>query len=231
MGATTANPTLLQQLFGGLPKLVMFDLDGTLVDSVPGIAAAVDKMLIEFEVSPAGEDKVRSWVGNGQKLLVERALADAGIDVATNLDKGIEGFRKHYAHTSEQGLSLFPGVLEFLEFLKTNNVRMAVVTNKPIDFVPAILKSQQLEDFFEMSLGGECLAEKKPKPLPLLHTMEFFQVEAKDALMVGDSNNDLLAAEAALVKSLALTYGYNRGEDLSVYPHIWIGDNLSELCQ
>lgn len=224
------HQSALSTLFGGVPELVMFDLDGTLVDSVPGLAAAVDGMLIDFGCQPAGVDVVRGWVGGGQWLLVQQALAFANLDEDEYLTRGIQGFRKHYAQCSDQGLTLFPGVAEFLAFLHQNQVPMAVVTNKPIDFVPKILASLAIDHYFPQVLGGECLPEKKPSPMPLLHMMERFSAEASRSLMVGDSSNDLLSAEAAGIQCLAVTYGYSRGVDLTQLPSLWLGDDLGKLC-
>ncbi len=228
--STDISQTALVESFGDIPKLVMFDLDGTLVDSVPGLAAAVDGMLIDLGCKPAGVDLVRRWVGGGQWLLVQQALEFAGLPEADYLDAGVKGFRKHYAQCSDQGLTLFPGVKAFLEFLHQNRIAMAVVTNKPIDFVPKILESLGIDHYFPETLGGECLPEKKPSALPLEHMMARFSVTAEQSLMVGDSSNDLLAAQAAKVKSLAVTYGYSRGVDISQFPSIWLGDDLSQLC-
>ncbi|WP_317930376.1 phosphoglycolate phosphatase [Halioxenophilus sp. WMMB6] len=218
----------LQVLLGGLPQLVMYDLDGTLVDSVPGIALAVDRLLTELGVAPAGEARVRTWVGGGQRLLVEQALDYANLGQAL-FDRALAGFRRHYADTAECDLRLFDGVRALLDFMAERGVAQAVVTNKPIEFVPAMLQSLGVDHYFSRLLGGECLAQRKPHPLPLTTLLAEYGVAPEQALMVGDSSNDLLAAKGAGVPCLAVSYGYARGEDLSQFGPLWLGDNLAEL--
>ena len=228
MSLDSSNASQLEQLLGGLPKLVMYDLDGTLVDSVPGIALAIDRALQELGASPAGVALVRTWVGGGQRLLVQQALDYAGL-APSELPSAIKIFRKHYASTADHELALFDGVGETLAFFAERNIPQVIVTNKPIEFVPAMLDGLGIAHYFADQLGGECLARRKPDPLPLDTMLERFDVSAKDALMVGDSNNDLLAANAAGVPCLAVTYGYARGDDLSQYRPVWLGDNLGRL--
>ncbi|BFM05720.1 HAD family hydrolase [Halioxenophilus aromaticivorans] len=228
MSSQSPSSTVLAQLLGGLPELVMYDLDGTLVDSVPGIALAVDRALEELGASPAGEALVRTWVGGGQRLLVQQAINFAGMAPA-QLDSAIKAFRKHYAHTADHNLALFPGVAETLAFFADHGVSQVVVTNKPIEFVPAMLEGLGIAHYFADQLGGECLATRKPDPLMLNTMLQRFSVRPDNAVMVGDSSNDLLAANAAEVPCLAVSYGYARGDDLSQYNPVWLGDNLAQL--
>ncbi len=212
----------LKALFenGALPLLVMFDLDGTLVDSVPDLADAIDRMLADLGRNPVGEAQVRTWVGNGQWALVERALAATApqetLDEVT-LNSAVARFRHHYAACCSDKTRLFDGVRALLEYLHQAEVTMVVVTNKPKEFVPAILQRLNIAEYFSSVLGGECLTEKKPHPLPLLHCLSAYGVEPAQALMVGDSANDMLAAARAGVPSIAVSYGYAHGEDLSGY--------------
>ena len=219
----------LTEVVGGQVKLAMFDLDGTLVDSVPGIAAAVDRMLADLGSTPVGEEQVRQWVGSGQWALAERALAHANLDVDRLGEQALSRFRLHYASTAKQGLSVYPGVIEFLHYLQQRGVQLAVVTNKPKEYVPDILAVTDLARFFSETIGGECLPVRKPDPLPLLTIMSRFRVASHQAIMVGDSSNDLLAARAARVPALAVTYGYSHNQDLRCYHPQWLGANLAEL--
>jgi len=223
-----AQTTQLEHLLGGLPELVMYDLDGTLVDSVPGIAEAVDRMLVELGCSPAGETLVRAWVGGGQRLLVQQAVNHAGVD-AQQIEPAIKRFRHHYRDTADHNLVLFPGVKAALEFFAKHKINQTIITNKPIEFVPAMLATLGVAHFFQDQLGGECLAQRKPHPLPLQTMMARFGVQPQASLMVGDSSNDLAAANAAGVPALAVTYGYSRGVDLSQFDPLWLGNNLALL--
>lgn len=220
--------TPLQDLLGGLPKLVMYDLDGTLVDSVPGLARAVDFALQALGAEAAGEALVRTWVGGGQRLLIQQALAYAGLDAART-DEALACFRKHYAQCADYQLRLFPGVAETLAFFAELKIAQVIVTNKPIEFVPAMLEKLAITHYFADQLGGECLAQRKPNPLPLNTMLQRFSVDPSESLMVGDSSNDLLAAQKAGVPCLAVTYGYARGQDLRQFSPLWLGADLSQL--
>lgn len=244
MKTTSALPALSQSLraaFGGdLPKLVMFDLDGTLVDSVPDLAAAVDAMLLELGRLPCGVSAVRHWVGNGAQVLVQRALAGA-VDVPLLSQQGAEEallqaqahalFLTHYQQLSGQLACLYPGVRECLAYLQAQGVAVAVVTNKPIEFVPHLLEDLHIAEFIQMSLGGDCCAEKKPHPEPLRRVLEAMSWAPQQALMVGDSRNDIEAARAAGVTSLAVTYGYNHGRPVREEAPDFICDSLLALIE
>jgi len=220
-----------------VPALAMFDLDGTLVDSVPDLAAAVDWMLRQLGREAAGEVRVRHWVGNGAAMLVRRALAGCfdGDTVAALTDADIAEplalFLAAYGDHSLQRSCLYPGVNSCLQGLQRRGVKMAVVTNKPEQFVAPILQSLGIADYFELILGGDSLPQKKPHPLPLWHCLEHFGVEAERALMVGDSSNDILAAQAARVAVAAVTYGYNQGKSVTDYSPDWVVDSLEELVR
>lgn len=224
----------LRSLFDGqLPKLVMFDLDGTLVDSVPDLAYGVDRMLEQLGRPPAGVEKVRNWVGNGALVLVRRALADSTEHEAVadvDADAALPLFMEAYAEA--KGMTTrYPGVLECLQELQAAGVRMGLVTNKPERFIPELLQEQQMDGFFEWVIGGDTLPKRKPEPDGLLSVMQQAGFSAEQSLFVGDSRNDILAARAAGVSCAALTYGYNYGEDVASYQPALVIDNLQELVQ
>ncbi len=224
----------LRSLFDGqLPKLVMFDLDGTLVDSVPDLAYGVDRMLEQLGRPPAGVEKVRNWVGNGALVLVRRALADSTEHESvadSDAEAALPLFMDAYAEA--EGLTTrYPGVLECLQELQAAGVRMGLVTNKPERFIPELLQEQQMDGFFEWVIGGDTLPKRKPEPDGLLSVMQQAGFSAEQSLFVGDSRNDILAARAAGVSCAALTYGYNYGEDVASYQPALVIDNLQELVQ
>lgn len=223
---------LLRSLHEGrLPELVMFDLDGTLVDSVPDLAVAVDAMLQQLGRAPAGVEKVRNWVGNGALVLVQRALAGqmdpAGVDEAA-AEAALPLFMAAYADANGHTVR-YPGVLECLQALQGAGVRLALITNKPERFIPELLREQQLDGFFSWIVGGDTLPRRKPEPDGLQWVMAQAGVSADECLFVGDSRNDILAAQAACVSCVALTYGYNHGEDISLYRPDRVIDDLREL--
>jgi phosphoglycolate phosphatase len=222
----------LDQLFPGrLPRLVMFDLDGTLVDSVPDLSAAVDKMLMLLGREPAGIEHVREWIGNGAPVLVRRALAGkldhAGVD-DEQADHALALFMKAYAESHTHTL-VYPGVPATLDWLKAQGVRMAVVTNKPEQFVAPLLQEKGLGGYFDWLIGGDTLPQKKPDPAALLHVMALAGVERDDALFIGDSRNDIGAARAAGVHCVGLTYGYNHGRPIEEENPDLVLDDLRQL--
>ncbi|MFF7709870.1 phosphoglycolate phosphatase [Pseudomonas sp. NPDC007930] len=208
----------LQQLFPGpLPRLVMFDLDGTLVDSVPDLAAAIDSMLAQLGRPAAGIEQVRVWIGNGARVLVRRALA-GGIEHASVDDTEAEAAQALFMHAygqSHGNTVVYPGVRETLRWLKEQGVEMALITNKPEQFVAPLLDELKLGRYFRWIIGGDTLPQQKPDPAALLHVMKMAGVSAGQALFVGDSRNDILAAKAAEVASVGLSYGYNHGRPIS----------------
>ena len=223
--------TLLGVLNGQLPKLVMFDLDGTLIDSVPDLAVATDKMLLQLGRAPAGMEKVRNWVGNGAPVLVRRALADDIDHQAITAEQEAEAlaiFMQVYG-SGDSLTTLYPGALDTLKSLHVLGVKLALVTNKPEKFLPRLLADTAMAEFFQWIVGGDTLPEKKPDPAGLLWVMQQAQVTAEQCLFVGDSRNDVLAAHAAGVACIAVTYGYNYGQPISAENPALVVDDLREL--
>ncbi|MFG0920300.1 phosphoglycolate phosphatase [Pseudomonas fulva] len=221
-----------EQLFpGALPRLVMFDLDGTLVDSVPDLAAAVDRMLLELGRPAAGLDAVRHWVGNGAQVLVRRALADdidhAGVNDAL-AEQALALFMDAYAESHDLTV-VYPGVQDTLRWLRKRGVEMALITNKPERFVGPLLDQMKLGSYFRWIIGGDTLAQKKPDPAALLFVMQMAGVTPQQALFVGDSRSDVLAAKAAGVQCVGLTYGYNHGRPIEEESPSLVIDDLRAL--
>lgn len=203
-------------------KLIIFDLDGTLIDSVPDLAYSVNHTLKTINRDTFSEDVIRKWVGNGAQTLVKRALSgDVNIDESKydneTYEKAINIFLEFYAQNLAIHTKLYDGVKQTLQSLKQKGYRCAIVTNKPFDFVAPILESLGIDDIFEEILGGDSLEVKKPDPKPLLFMCEKLGVDIKSTVMVGDSKNDIIAANNANIESIALTYGYNYNEDISIY--------------
>lgn len=199
-------------------KVILFDLDGTLIDSVPDIAVAVNAMLNSLDYPTYSEDTMRSWVGNGAGMLVKRALSgstevDGGIN-DTLFTKAYDKFLEYYAQNSCKATSLYPTVKETLVSLKDGGYRLAIVTNKPYAFIEPIIGGLALNDLFDLYLGGDSLPRKKPDPMLLEHACKILDVKIEQAVMVGDSKNDILAARSAGMESIGVTYGYNYGEDI-----------------
>ncbi|WP_372986118.1 phosphoglycolate phosphatase [Marinobacter sp.] len=217
------------------PGVALFDLDGTLVDSAPDLAAAVDQMLEHLGRTPAGIDKVRDWVGNGAAVLVRRALAGkTDWEPAQPKDDALFKdalaiFFHHYGRINGQHSRVYPGVEACLAHLKNSGCRLAVVTNKPEQFVAPLLKQLDLDHWFDLSIGGDTLPVKKPDPGPLLHAMEQLGGTRGTTVMVGDSAADVNAAIAAGIPCVAVRYGYNFGGSVETLGADAIVDSLAEL--
>lgn len=211
--------------------LAVFDLDGTLVDSVPDLAAAVDAALQEVALPVAGEAKVRDWVGNGSRVLIERALADAlgeepgeAFAAATH-----EHFLRWYASHPCQHTRLYPGALEAIKGFWARGIPQYIVTNKPEAFVCPILETLGINGYFEGWLGGDSLSRRKPDPAPLLHVSQRFGVEPAQAVMIGDSRHDIAAGRAAGFRTVAVPYGYNHGEPVAASQPDLLVESLAQL--
>jgi len=198
------------------PKMVLIDVDGTLVDSVPDLAWCVDEMMRQLELPERGESSVRHWVGNGVPRLVERALTNDLDDMPDKAlyDKAYPLFLDLYADNTSKRSMLYDGVKEGLEYLQSAGYRLGCVTNKASQFTAPLLKTLGLYDLFEIVISGDTLPKKKPDPLPLLHAAEKLGVTPAESLMLGDSMSDVKAARAAGFRIVCMTYGYNHGEDI-----------------
>lgn len=217
----------------GNKKLILFDLDGTLVDSVPDLALALNAMLKSLGRESFSVETIRSWVGNGAQTLVKRGLSGSS-EIDENLDealfeKALAIFLKSYATFLCVETVTYPHVVSTLQSLKTQGFRLALVTNKPFDFIQPLLEGLGMKDMFELCLGGDSLKKKKPDPEPLLYICENLGVSVEDSVIVGDSKNDILAAHSAKMQSIAVTYGYNYGEDISVHSPDYVVDDFAEI--
>ena len=200
-------------------QLLIFDFDGTLIDSVPDLADATNAMLTTLGKDTYPIEMIRNWIGNGSRLLVERALVGK-VEVAEDeltveeADHAEQLFFEAYKNLSGSKTVAYPDVDSGLKKLKTAGFTLALVTNKPIRFVPKILQSFGWQDLFSEVMGGDSLPVKKPDPAPLLHVCETLNISVEQAVMIGDSRNDMLAGQNANMDTLGLSYGYNYGQDI-----------------
>jgi phosphoglycolate phosphatase len=214
------------------PELILIDVDGTLVDSVPDLAYCIDEMMKQLDMPVRGIDAVREWVGNGVETLTKRALVNAlsGEPDAGLFAKAMPIFNALYAVNNSQRSNLYPGVLETLEAFKADpDYRVGCVTNKAARFTIPILEDLGIKDFFEIIVCGDTLEKKKPDPLPLLHVAEKLGIKPENALMLGDSMSDVKAARAAGFKIVCMSYGYNHGEDIRDYNPDAVIDTMTEF--
>jgi phosphoglycolate phosphatase len=192
-------------------RSVTLDLDGTLVDTVPDLAAAANAMLHELGRLEYPIDTIAAFIGRGIPKLVERCLPDLG---AESMAQAQAIFRRHYAIENGRRSQLFPGVLDGLQAFRDAGLPMAVITNKAAAFTEPLLIATQLASWFEFSVSGDSLPEKKPHPMQLLHACERFGTAPAENLHIGDSRHDAAAARAAGCPVFLVPYGYNEGEDV-----------------
>jgi len=213
------------------PKMILIDVDGTLVDSVPDLAYCVDEMMKALGREPHGEAKVRDWVGNGVERLTRRALIGQldGEPSDEDFAKGYPIFLELYKDNTSKRSCLYPGVREGLDYMKSQGYLLGCVTNKDAQFTIPLLKGLGIYDEFGIVVSGDTLPVKKPDPQPLLHAAAHFGVGAEDSLMLGDSKSDVTAARNAGFQIVCMSYGYNHGEDIRNYDPDAVIDSMEEL--
>ena len=191
------------------PTTVVFDLDGTLIDSAPDLAGALNAVLGEQGLPPLSLDSVRAMVGEGVVKMLERGLAAAGMTMDDGLSNNLrDRFLDHYRDRMTQRTRPFPGVVEALESLRDAGTALAVCTNKRMDFTVPILETLDLARFFGAVIGGDSLAVAKPDPAPLRAAIERAGGSPGGAVMVGDSDIDVATARAVGVPVIAVSFGY-----------------------
>ena len=197
-------------------KAVTIDLDGTLADTIPDLAAAANMMLRELARPELDVERVRAFVGKGIPKLVERALSRSleGGAPADLMDRALPIYERCYAEVNGRHTTVYPGVSEGLERLRAMQLPLACVTNKARRFTQALLDQLHLARYFEIIVAGDTLPQRKPDPTPLLHACRGFGIAPAEMLMIGDSVNDAQAARSAGCPVFCVTYGYNEGGDV-----------------
>ena len=193
---------------------LIFDLDGTLLNSAPDVHWAVNQTLKELELPERSLEEVESWMGNGIAVLLARAISgklDGDADTMT-MTQGLGVIKEIYADHCHDKSVLYAGCIELLESLRKADKKLALVTNKPILHTTKIIRHFDIKKYFQVVLGGDSLPAKKPDPLPLLKAREMMDVA--NCLVVGDSVNDQQAALAAEMPFVGMSYGYNHGMPL-----------------
>ncbi len=204
---------------------VVFDLDGTLIDSAPDLHAACSKMLMHEGAPAPSLEKVVSYIGNGVPKLVERAMRDNGI-AADQHARLVKSYMAYYDADPATLTTVYPGLVPLLEKLRKKEYRLAICTNKPEAPAREILRLLKLEHFFDVVVGGDTLPRKKPDPAPLRHALELLGVES--CLYVGDSEVDAETARRANLPMALFTKGY-RKVPVDELPHQFAFDHFGAL--
>jgi phosphoglycolate phosphatase len=219
------------------PLAVLIDLDGTLMDTAPDLAAAANRMRADFGLHELPVARIAAFVGKGADMLVHRALTDDLEGRASDADfmRGRAAFFRHYRAVNGEATVVFDRVPQALALLRAAGLRLACVTNKPREFTVPLLARLQLDMAFEAVVAGDDVQEKKPHPALLLEACRRLGVASVQALMIGDSVNDALAAQAAGMAVVVVRTGYNEGasvESLQGQPGVAaIVDSLHEAAQ
>ena len=192
---------------------VTIDLDGTLADTIPDLAAGANAMLAELGRPALPVERIRTFVGKGIPKLVERTLTEAFGDAGL-MERALPIFERHYAAANGRHSTLYPGVTEGLRALIDMKVPLACVTNKSGRFTAPLLEQLDLARYFEQVVAGDTLPQKKPDPAQIIHASRGFGVAPEAMLVIGDSVNDAEAARAAGCPVFCVTYGYNEGRDV-----------------
>jgi phosphoglycolate phosphatase len=211
--------------------MILIDVDGTLVDSVPDLAYCVDELMKALGRPLHGEPKVRNWVGNGVERLVRRALIGQldGEPPDEDYARAYPIFLELYSENTSKRSRLYPGIREGLDWLKSQGYLLGCVTNKAAQFTLPLLEDLGVRGDFGVVISGDTLPVKKPDPAPLLHAAKHFGVAAAESLMVGDSISDVKAARAAGFQIVCMSYGYNHGVDIRTAEPDAVIDSLVEL--
>jgi phosphoglycolate phosphatase len=189
---------------------VLLDLDGTLIDSARDLMEAMNATLAEQGLRNVDLDETRAMIGDGARVLLERALGRTGGDAGQAADL-LPRFLEIYEAQASRHTRPYRGVVETLELLKAAGLRLAVVTNKPEAATRSILADLALDRFMEAVVGGDTLPQRKPHPAPLLEALTRLGVTPERAVMVGDNHHDVEAGHAAGLPVVAVAYGYAHG--------------------
>lgn len=202
-------------------RLVMFDLDGTLVATAGEIQDAVNDTLQQFGLAPVNERQVRDWIGHGTRTLLAQAIAFASgsppplVQASDSFEALAAEFARHYGRRCGTRSRLYPHVREVLGELRRCGVKLAVVTNKEQAFTQLVLQRHGLAPLLDAVLSGDTAPAKKPDPAGLRACMAAFAAGPAECLLVGDSSIDVAAARAAGVPVWTVTYGYNMGQPIA----------------
>lgn len=201
-------------------KLLIFDLDGTLTDSLQDLTHAANFSRAQFGLPEISSEKVRQYIGDGRRALMDRALNHPN---EADLTKGVQLFNQHYDLHFLDNTRLYDGARKVLDVF--SGTLKTVLTNKPEVYAEKILNRLDLNKYFEMLIGGRDDMALKPAPDGILAMLDRFKIAPEDAVMIGDSETDVLAGKAAGVATCAVSYGFRSGETLQALGPDWLIDH------
>lgn len=214
-------------------RAAIIDLDGTMLDTMPDFELALNGMRAELGLAPISQETIEPMVGKGSEKLIRDVLSlDLPPErVAALYDQAMASYQRHYLAINGERSALYGGVVEGLQALRAQGLRLACVTNKPIAFATPLLAQKALAPYFELVYGGDSLPKKKPDPLPLLQVCRDFDLAPQQVVAIGDSSNDAQAARAAGCFVLTVPYGYNHGRPVHEIDSDGIVDTLFDAAK
>lgn len=211
-----------------MKPLLVFDLDGTLIDSRQDLANSVNATRAHMGMPPITNATVYSYVGNGVPVLLKKALGEGVSEEQLQLAQ--EYFLSYYREHMLDYTTLYPGTVEALAQLSEAGMRMAVLTNKPVRFSQAIVEGLGIAPFFLRVYGGNSFEQKKPHPMGIEKLMSECGAERENTVMIGDSSVDVQTARNASVRAWGVSYGF-QPESLVAHPPDWLGHSMAEVAQ
>jgi len=181
----------------------IFDLDGTLIDSLEDIANAANKTLKDLGFEEKSKEEIRKHIGSGARELFKGILPSE-----SHLEKAVEIFKSYYAQEPVKHTKLFDGALEVLKLLKSKNKKMVIVSNKPLELSNIILKALNIKHHFECIVGPETYNERKPSPIPIIKTLDKLNIAPEKSIVIGDTYVDIESAKKSNCKSALASWGY-----------------------
>lgn len=214
-------------------QAVIIDLDGTMLDTAPDFLVAINGMRAEFALAALTIDTIKNFVGKGSENLIQRVLAVdfTEAQVEQHFDAALATYQRHYLAINGNYSSLYPDVIEGLQAMRAEGLRLACVTNKPLNFTLPLMAKKGLDSYFEIVYGGDSFTRKKPDPMAMLQVCSDFNLTPKQVLAIGDSSNDAQAARAAGCPVLHVPYGYNHGEAIQNVDTDGIVETLLEAAR
>jgi phosphoglycolate phosphatase len=215
-------------------RAVIVDLDGTMVDTLGDFDVALNRTLGDLDRPTVTRADIERMVGKGSAHLIRSALLHGGLsadEAAARQADAWDRYQMHYRDINGAHSAVYAGVVDGLTALRERGLPLACLTNKPLGFARPLLQAKGLEAFFVHVFGGDSFERTKPDPLPLLKTCEALGTKPAHTLMVGDSQNDGMAARAAGCPVVLVTYGYNHGDPIEQAPHDRLIHSLEELLR
>ncbi|MCB1889120.1 MAG: phosphoglycolate phosphatase [Rhodocyclaceae bacterium] len=199
-------------------RAVLFDLDGTLLDTIHDLAEGANRTLSELGRAARPLAEIHSFVGKGIPHLVRRCMTEGTSATEEEITHAVAVFKRHYAEVNGQNTRIYDGVVETLQALRAQGIRTACVTNKAGDFTLPLLARMGIDGYFDAVVSGDTLSVKKPDPATVRHACVLMGVGVDAALMVGDSANDAEAAQGAGMPVVLVRYGYSEGRAVDTIP-------------